>query len=103
MAVKSRYLEGIILKILSLNIKGSYPYEIRAVLSSKGFPVSEATIYGICNRLEKKKCIQADSLAHIVSGRVRKYYHITDEGIAMLETISSSYQREVKLLDQWLR
>lgn len=101
MAVRNRYLEGMVLSLLSRTAHGSYSYEMRKTLGQVS-PISEATIYGLCGRLEKQGYIQADPIPHIINGRIRKYYRITEAGITALENIKKDYQKEREQLDQWL-
>lgn len=101
MAVRNRYLEGMVLSLLSRMAQGSYSYEIRKLLGQVSL-ISEATIYGICGRLEKQRNIRADPAVHIVDGRIRKYYRITEAGITALKKIKKEYQREREQLDHWL-
>ena len=44
--------------------------------------VSESTLYPILKRLEASGCLDVRSVEH--NGRLRKYYHITDEGRARI-------------------
>ena len=101
MAARNRYLEGMVLSLLSRMAQGSYSYEIRKMLGQVS-SISEATIYGICGRLEKQGYIRADPAVHIVDGRIRKYYRIIEAGITTLKKIKKEYQREREQLDHWL-
>lgn len=59
----------------------SYGYQIiRDVPASLG--LTESTLYPVLKRLEAAGRIVARSAEH--NGRLRKYYHITDEGLAQL-------------------
>lgn len=55
----------------------SYGYQI--IKDIKPYvTISESTLYPILRRLELSDCLTVKSVEH--NGRLRKYYHITDEG-----------------------
>ncbi len=86
-------LEGCILKIIEKN--KTYGYEIVEKLMEYGFEdISESSVYPILIRLEKKGHLGA-SMEKSPFGPMRKYYHITDEGITELENFTYSWQ-EIK-------
>lgn len=66
----------------ALNRHDSYGYQIIRELEHC-VEISESTLYPILRRLEAAECLKAYSVEH--SGRLRKYYQITDAGRARLE------------------
>lgn len=83
-------LEGCILKIICE--KTTYGYEIMMSLRSKGFAdISEGTIYPLLMRLEKQGSISSQLLPSPL-GPKRKYYTVTDAGIAYLNSFESSWR-----------
>ncbi|MBR1747538.1 MAG: PadR family transcriptional regulator [Clostridia bacterium] len=65
----------------------SYGYKIVSEL----FPcivLSESTLYPVLRRLEARG--EVSSRVEVFSGRVRKYYAITPEGVARLERFSET-------------
>lgn len=75
----------LILKLLSE--KEMYGYEMIQELSRRSenvFELKEGTLYPLLHELEKKKCVSC-RVAETPGGRQRKYYAITDNGLAMLK------------------
>lgn len=101
MIINNRYLEGLILSIISEEENGIYAYRIANVLCD-AIKVSESTIYTICNRLVIKELLSNDTVSEIVNGRIRKNYRITQKGIEMLNQMKNIYQTEKEVLDRWL-
>ena len=75
---ESWILETCILSILSS--QDSYGYDI-----ANGFPLnmSESSVYTILRRLEEQRLLSSYSQVH--NSRMRKFYHLTEEGLAVLE------------------
>lgn len=57
--------------------------------------LSESTLYTILKRLEEAKMLVVKVVLH--EGRVRKYYHITDNGIKRIEEFKDEWQEIMKL------
>ncbi len=75
----------LILKLLSE--KEMYGYEMIQELarrSENAFEMKEGTLYPLLHELEKKKCVSC-RVAETPGGRQRKYYAITDRGMALLK------------------
>ena len=51
--------------------------------------LSESTLYTILKRLETSKMLTVHTAEH--SGRLRKYYHITDEGLKRIEEFKADW------------
>jgi len=75
---ESWILETCILSILSS--QDSYGYDI---VNSFGLKISESTVYPILRRMEGQGFLSSYSQVH--NSRMRKFYHITEEGLAVLE------------------
>lgn len=77
--MKRGFLEACVLA--AVREQESYGYQIiRDVPPSLG--LTESTLYPVLKRLEAAGRITARSAEH--NGRLRKYYRITDEGLAQL-------------------
>ena len=63
--------------LASLLKEDSYGYKIIQSLKDV-VTISESTLYPILKRLESAGCVSSYSVEH--SGRLRKFYHITEEG-----------------------
>ena len=66
----------------------SYGYQI--IKDIKPFvEISESTLYPILRRLEAAKLLTVRSAEH--NGRLRKYYHITPQGLQRLKDFKSDW------------
>ena len=87
--------------VLSLLRRGdSYGYQIIKDLSGC-IEISESTLYPILRRLEGAGCLTVYSVEH--SGRLRKFYRITPEGIRAIDQFLSSWseiQRVYQLIKE---
>ena len=61
--------------------------------------MSESTLYTILKRLEIANMLTVRSVEH--GGRLRKYYHITDAGLARIEDFKNEW-REVMSIYQFV-
>lgn len=52
--------------------------------------LSESTLYTILKRLEELKMLEVRAIIH--EGRVRKYYHITENGLRRIEEFKSEWK-----------
>jgi len=70
-----------------------YGYEIIQILkrlSEDTYEMSEGTLYSALKRLERKQWIE--SYWNVADGGRRKYYHITDDGSAELESKQKNWE-----------
>ncbi len=82
-------LEGCVLAVISK--KATYGYEISEQLTGYGFgKIAEGTIYPLLLRLEKNDLVRATYRASEI-GPKRKYYELTEKGIAALKEFWNSY------------
>ena len=74
-------LDAIVLAVVSRESQGTYAYKItqdvRQVLE-----VSESTLYPVLRRLQKDQCLEVYDMQF--DGRNRRYYKVTDRGMAQL-------------------
>ena len=74
-------LDAIVLAVVSRESQGTYGYKItqdvRQVLE-----VSESTLYPVLRRLQKDLCLEVYDMQF--DGRNRRYYKVTDRGMAQL-------------------
>lgn len=72
-------------------IKTHDSYGYRIIKDMKPYvDVSESTLYPILRRLEGAKQLTVYSKEH--NGRLRKYYHITDTGLARIDDFKKEWQ-----------
>lgn len=75
--------------LAAIKSEDSYGYKI--IKDMKPYiELSESTLYTILKRLETAHMLTVHTAEH--SGRLRKYYHITDEGLKRIE----DFKREWK-------
>ncbi len=94
-------LEGCVLAVIAEG--ETYGYEILAKLEKCGFEaLLEGTLYPVLTRLEKKKLVSCRK-EKSPYGPMRKYYSITEEGTAALETFKENYEKITAAADMILR
>ena len=75
--------------LAAIRHEDSYGYQI--IKDMKPFvDLSESTLYPILRRLESANCLTVRSVEH--NGRLRKYYHITPDGIRRIEEFRSDWE-----------
>ena len=83
------------LLVLSLLRDGDkYGYEMisqLALRSEQVFELKEGTLYPVLHGLEKDGCVEAYQQA-APTGRMRKYYHLTRKGGALLKTETEAWR-----------
>ena len=72
------------------SIRGAPSYGYQIIKDLKPYvAISESTLYPILRRLETAKLLTVRSAEH--NGRLRKYYHITPEGLLRLEAFKKDW------------
>jgi len=77
----SALLDAIVLAVVSREPEGTYGYKITQDVR-EAIEVSESTLYPVLRRLQKEDCLEVYDMEF--GGRNRRYYKITDKGIAQL-------------------
>ena len=77
--------------LASIKSEDSYGYKIIKDMEPY-IILSESTLYTILKRLENAKMLTVRTAEH--NGRLRKYYHITDLGLARIDDFKAEW-REV--------
>ena len=81
-------------------IKNEDSYGYKIIKDIKPYiEMSESTLYTILKRLEVSGMLTVHSSEH--GGRLRKYYHITEDGLRRLEEFGNEW-REVMLIYQFV-
>ena len=74
-------------------IKGEDSYGYKIIKDMKPYiELSESTLYTILKRLETANMLTVHTAEH--SGRLRKYYHITEQGLKRIDDFKNEW-REV--------
>lgn len=93
--MKRGILDGLVLSILK---KGdTYGYELTEQIT-KVLDIAEMTLYPILRRLEAQGYLTTYTVEY--SGRLRKYYKITDEGGTRFHEIAEELLELRKLIDR---
>ena len=72
------------------SIRGAPSYGYQIIKDLKPYvAMSESTLYPILRRLETARLLTVRSAEH--NGRLRKYYHITPQGMQRLESFKSDW------------
>ena len=75
--------------LAAIRSEDSYGYKI--IKDMKPYiELSESTLYTILKRLETAEMLTVRTAEH--DGRLRKYYHITDEGLKRIEEFRNDWQ-----------
>ena len=80
--------------LAAIKDKDSYGYKIIKDLSPY-IKLSESTLYTILKRLEGADMLTVKTVEH--NGRLRKYYHITLEGLKRIEEFKQEWKEIVSI------
>ncbi|MBR0144592.1 MAG: PadR family transcriptional regulator [Clostridia bacterium] len=84
--------------LAAMRSEDSYGYKI--IKDVKPYvELSESTLYTILKRLENAKMLTVRTVEH--DGRLRKYYHITEDGIRRIEEFKDEW-KEVDAIYQFV-
>ncbi len=84
--------------LAAIKNEDSYGYQI--IKDMKPYvEISESTLYPILRRLEAAELLTVRSAEH--NGRLRKYYHITERGLARIEAFREEW-REIITIYQFV-
>ncbi len=82
-------LDAIVLSIVSAEPEGTYGYRITQEMR-KVLEVSESTLYPVLRRLQKDNCLTVYDREY--AGRNRRYYRVTEQGMAQLGLYRGEWQ-----------
>lgn len=91
-------LDAVVLSVVSRDEKGTYGYKITQEVQSV-ISVSESTLYPVLRRLLKDQCLE--TYDEQFQGRNRRYYKITNSGLAQLAIYKQEwyeYTRKINTL-----
>ena len=83
-------LDAIVLAAVSGELEGTYGYKITQDVR-QALEVSESTLYPVLRRLQKDGCL--DTYDREFAGRNRRYYRITENGMAQLNLYKAEWKR----------
>jgi PadR family transcriptional regulator PadR len=82
--------------LAAIKNEDSYGYQIVKDMSSY-MEISESTLYPILRRLETQQLLTVRSAEH--NGRLRKYYHITEAGLARLKAFEEEWKELMQIYE----
>jgi PadR family transcriptional regulator PadR len=82
--------------LAAIKNEDSYGYQIVKDMSSY-VEISESTLYPILRRLETQQLLTVRSAEH--NGRLRKYYHITEAGLARLKAFEEEWKELMQIYE----
>ena len=83
-------LDAIVLAVVSWTTDGTYGYKITKEVQQL-IDVSESTLYPVLRRLQKDACLSVYDME--CAGRNRRYYKVTDKGMAQLGLYKNEWKR----------
>ena len=84
------------------SIRGAPSYGYQIIKDLKPYvEMSESTLYPILRRLETARLLTVRSAEH--NGRLRKYYHITPQGLKRLEDFKADWNELVTIYQYVIR
>jgi PadR family transcriptional regulator PadR len=84
--------------LAAIKSEDSYGYRIVKDMSPY-VEISESTLYPILRRLESQQLLTVRTAEH--NGRLRKYYHITEAGLARLKAFEEEW-RELRQIYEFV-
>jgi len=81
-------LDAIVLAVVSNDAEGTYGYKITQDVR-QAIEISESTLYPVLRRLQKDGCLETYDMEF--AGRNRRYYRITESGMAQLNLYKSEW------------
>ena len=83
-------LDAIVLAVVSKEKTGTYGYRITQDVR-KAIEISESTLYPVLRRLLKDDCLEVYDMEF--GGRNRRYYKITERGMAQLQLYKTEWKK----------
>lgn len=91
----------IVLAVLSQLGTEQYGYSLLKLLSDKGLPVDQGTLYPLLRRLEVQGLLQ--SAWKIEEGRPRRYYVVSSAGQKLLPLLKDEWKSMVSTMGKMLK
>ncbi|MDF2484880.1 MAG: transcriptional regulator, PadR-like family [Herbinix sp.] len=92
----SALLDAIVLAAITQEPEGTYGYKITQDVR-QAIEVSESTLYPVLRRLQKEDCLEVYDLEF--AGRNRRYYRITNKGMAQLMLYKDEWESYYKKIN----
>ena len=90
-------LDAIVLAAVSREKEGTYGYKITQDVR-EAIDISESTLYPVLRRLQKEACLETYDMA--IDGRNRRYYQLTEKGMAQLNLYRVEWKNYSKKISE---
>lgn len=90
-------LDAIVLSVVSREKEGTYGYKITQDVRQV-IEVSESTLYPVLRRLQKDECLEIYDKQF--DGRNRRYYKVTEKGVAQFNLYLVEWKNYIKKLNK---
>ena len=91
----------VVLAILGALREEQYGYSLKQLLADEGLEVAEGTLYPLLRRLESQGLLESEW--RVSDNRPRRYYHVSKDGHAALETVAREWRSLVEATERVLR
>ena len=91
----------VVVAVLSQLVSEQYGYSLKRCLADRGMEIDEGTLYPLMRRLESQGLLVSDW--RVENGRPRRYYRLSQEGLAVLNQLSSSWSELVRVMEDLLK
>ena len=91
----------VVVAVLSQLVSEQYGYSLKRCLADRGMEIDEGTLYPQMRRLESQGLLVSDW--RVENGRPRRYYRLSQEGLAVLNQLSSSWSELVRVMEDLLK
>ena len=90
-------LDAIVLAVVSREAEGTYGYKITQDVR-KAIDVYESKLYPVLRRLQKDECLEVYDRQF--DGRNRRYYKVTEKGMAQLNLYQTEWKKYTKKINE---
>ena len=90
-------LDAVVLAVVSREPEGTYGYKITQDVR-QALEVSESTLYPVLRRLQKDECLEVYDMQF--DGRNRRYYQLTEKGMAQLNLYRVEWKKYSKKISE---
>lgn len=89
-------LDAVVLAVVSREAQGTYGYKITQDVR-QAIDISESTLYPVLRRLQKDDCLEVYDMQF--DGRNRRYYKVTEKGMAQLNLYKIEWKNYSKKIN----
>lgn len=90
----------LVIAVLSQLREKHYGYSLVETLNKKGLKIDQNTLYPLLRRLDKQGLLEATW--EVVEPRPRKYYHLSNDGIDVLNELKNNFENNYNIVKAML-